>query len=92
VHAADRSRQRASSEAAHASLLFAYAAWDRATRPRTRGPDYHPLLRQFDSSNPNLWSELKSADAEALMVELIAYKQAHYPNDRRQIVVRNARR
>jgi hypothetical protein len=76
-----------SSEAAHVSLLLAHAAWERATRPRTRGPDYHPLLRQFESSNPNLWSELKSADAEALVVELTAYKQAHYSNDRRQIVV-----
>jgi hypothetical protein len=76
-----------SSEAAHASLLFAHTAWERATRPKAPGPDYRPLLRQFEASNPDLWTELKSADAEALIAELTAYKQARYPNDYRQIVV-----
>ena len=76
-----------SSEAAHAPLLFAHAAWERATRPTARLPDYHPLLRQFQASNPALWSELKSADAEALVTELMAYKRAHYSDDQRQIVV-----
>lgn len=76
-----------SGEAAHATLLFAHAAWERATRPTASLPDYHLLLRQFHASNPALWSELKSADAEALATELIAYKQAHYPDDQRQIVV-----
>ena len=69
-----------SSEAAHASLLFAHAAWERATRPTTPGPDYRPLLQQFEASNPGLWSELKSTDAEALVAQLTAYKQARYPD------------
>jgi hypothetical protein len=43
-----------SSEAAHASLLFAHTAWDRATRGNERGPDYLRVLRQFETSNPNL--------------------------------------
>ena len=76
-----------SSEAAHASLLFAHTAWERATRPKIPGPDYRPLLRQFEASNPALWNELKSADAEALVAELTAYKQAHYSDDHRQIIV-----
>jgi len=80
-----------SGEAAHASLLFAHAAWDRATRPTARAPDYQPLLQQFQASNPTLWSELKSSDTEALVVQLIAYKHAHYPDDHRQIVVRGMR-
>ena len=76
-----------SSEAAHASLLFAHVAWNRATRQRARSPDYHPVLRQFEASNPDLWNELKSSDTEALVVTLITYKRTHYPNDDRQIVV-----
>ena len=76
-----------SGEAAHASLLFAHVAWNRATGPKAPGPDYYPLLRQFEASNPGLWSELTSSDAEALVAELTTYKQAHYPNDHRQIVV-----
>lgn len=76
-----------SGEAAHTSLLFAHAAWERATRPTASLPDYHPMLRLFHASNPAMWSEFKSSDAEALVMELIAYKQAHYPDDQRQIVV-----
>ena len=76
-----------SSEAAHASLLFAHTAWDRATRQDAGGPDYHPVLRQFEASNPDLWSELTSSDSEALVAKLITYKRTHYPTDQRQIVV-----
>ena len=76
-----------SSEAAHAALLFAHVAWNRATDLKTPSPDYRSLVRQFEASNPGLWNELKSSDAEALVTRLTAYKQAHYPNDHRQIVV-----
>lgn len=76
-----------SGEAAHATLLFAHAAWERATRPTSPLPDYRPVLQQFHTSNPALWSELKCSDAETLITELIAYKLEHYPKDRRQIVV-----
>ena len=76
-----------SSEAAHASLLFAHAAWERAARPKAQGPVYRLVLRQFEVSNPAMWSELKCSDSEALIAELVAYKQAHHPDDRRQIVV-----
>jgi hypothetical protein len=76
-----------SGEAAHASLLLAHVAWERAARPSTRRPDYHPVLRQFEASNPNMWQELKSSDSETLIGSLITYKRIHYPNDDRQIVV-----
>ena len=45
------------------------------------------MLREFEASNPRLWDELKSSDAEALVTQLAAYKQAHYPNDHRHVVV-----
>jgi hypothetical protein len=76
-----------SSEAAHATLLFAHTAWDRATRRNGRGPDYRSVLRQFEASNPNLWNELKSSDCESLITSLVTYKRTHYPDDHRQIVV-----
>ena len=76
-----------SSEAAHAALLFAHIAWNRATDLKARSPDYRSLLRQFEASNPALWNELKSSDPEALVAGLTAYKQVHHPHDHRQIVV-----
>jgi hypothetical protein len=76
-----------STEAAHASLLFAHQAWERARRRDTRDADYRPVLRRFEASNPNLWDELKSTDSETLIATLVSYKQARYPDDDRQIVV-----
>jgi len=61
-----------SAEAAHAALLFAHVAWNRAAVFGARGPDYRPMLREFEASNPRLWDELKSSDAEALVTELAA--------------------
>jgi hypothetical protein len=76
-----------SSEAVHVSLLFAHAAWARATGPNGLPFDYGRILRHFQASNPGFWSELKSSDTEALVMELVGYKQAHFRDDRRQIVV-----
>jgi len=76
-----------SCEAAHAALLFVHVAWNRAALFGARSLDYRPMLREFEASNPRLWDELKSSDAEALVTELVAYKQAHHPNDHRHVVV-----
>ena len=76
-----------SSEAAHAALLLAHIAWNRATDLKVPSPNYRPLLRRFEASNPALWNELKSTDPEALVAGLTAYKRLHYPHDHRQIVV-----
>jgi hypothetical protein len=76
-----------STEAAHAALLFAHQAWERARRWNARDADYRPVLRQLEASNPNLWDELKSTDSETVIATLAAYKQARYPDDDRHIVV-----
>lgn len=76
-----------SSEAAHATLLFAHVAWNRAAAFGAPDPDYRPMLQEFEASNPRLWDELTSSDPEALVTELTAYKQAHHPNDHRHVVV-----
>jgi len=76
-----------SSEAPHAALLFAHVAWNRAVASEAPGVDYRFVLRQFEVSNPRLWNELRSSDAEALITELVAYKRAHHRNDRRQVLV-----
>ncbi len=35
--------------------------------------------------NPALWNELKSNDIDAMIDELVEYKKAHFPDDRRRI-------
>ena len=75
-----------SSEAAHAALLFAHVAWNRANGVDPTHADYSEVLREFEESNARLWSELKSANAEALIAELAGYKQTHYAHDRRHLI------
>ena len=80
-----------SSEAAHAALLLAHVAWNRAAGFGT--PDYRPILREFETSNPSLWNELTSSDAEVLIAALARYKQVHHLHGSQAGGrVRNARR
>ena len=74
-----------SSEAAHAALLLAHVAWNRALGHDTQA--YKDLLMVFSRSNPALWSELRSRDAEALIETMRQAKEHLYPTDRRVVVV-----
>lgn len=74
-----------SSEAAHASLLFAQVAWNRSLKHDLS--DYRKLLNVFLRSNPRLWSELKSTKPEKLINELKKFKKAKFPKDTRVILV-----
>jgi hypothetical protein len=74
-----------SPEAAHAALLFAQVAWN-----RTLGQDmqsYKEVLKVFLRSNPNLWSELRSRNAETLIEMLRQAKEQRFSADRRVVVV-----
>ena len=74
-----------SSEAAHAALLLAQVAWNRTLGHDTEA--YKELLKAFLRSNPNLWSELRSRDAEALIETMRQAKEQRYSADRRVVVV-----
>jgi len=74
-----------SPEAAHAALLFAHIAWNRALGHDT--PEYEELLDVFLRSNSGLWSEFRSRDPEALIETMRQVKEQRYPEDRRAIVV-----
>ena len=73
-----------SSEAAHVALLFANIAWNESV-----GLDYAregSVLETIEAENPALWNEFKSGDTDAMIGELIRYKKAHYPDDRRRVL------
>jgi hypothetical protein len=75
-----------SSEAAHVALMFANFAWNETVgldHPRTA---YRPAWEQIEASNPELWSELKSNDVDALIDELVRYKREHFRDDQRRIL------
>ena len=78
-----------SSEAAHAALLFAQVAWNRALGHETEG--YQDLLKVFVHSNPKLWSELSSRDPETLIKTMSQIKARRYSEDIRVIIVSGMR-
>jgi hypothetical protein len=74
-----------SAEAAHVALLLAHVGWNRALGHHGMG--YEPVLRSIEGEHPNLWSELRSRDCEA-MIELIREaKLRSYADDRRVVLV-----
>jgi hypothetical protein len=75
-----------SPEAAHVALMFANFAWNETVgldHPRTA---YRSAWERIEASNPDLWSELKSNDVDALIDELVRYKREHFPDDQRRIL------
>jgi hypothetical protein len=76
-----------SSAAAHVALFFANLAWNESVGlDHTRG-GYRNVWEAIGAENPALWNEFKSNDIDAMMDELVRYKKAHYPDDRRRILV-----
>ena len=75
-----------SSEAVHVALLFANVAWNESVGLDHARDGYRNVWETIEADNPELWNEFKSSDVNALIDELIRYKQAHYPDDRRRIL------
>ena len=75
-----------SSEAAHVALFFANVAWNESVGLDHAREGYRNVWETIEAENPALWDELKSSDVNALIDELIRYKNAHYPDDRRRIL------
>lgn len=74
-----------SSEAAHAALLFAHVAWNRANGNKVIS--YRKVLNEFEYSNPDLWDEFKLTAHGEIIKSLIVYKNEYYPGDSRVIRV-----
>jgi hypothetical protein len=76
-----------SSEAAHVALLSAHVAWNESVGLDHAREGCRNVWETIEAENPALWNELKSNNIDAMIDELIRYKKAHYPNDRRRILV-----
>ena len=75
-----------SSEAAHVALFFASAAWNECVGLDHAREGYRSVWESIEAEKPDLWNELKSSDIDAMIDELVEYKKAHYPDDRRRIL------
>ena len=79
-------RRVPSAEAAHVALLFAHVAWNESVGLDHTRDGYRYVWETIEAGNPALWDEFKSSDTDAMIDELIRYKKAHYPDDRRRIL------
>ena len=75
-----------SSEAAHVALLFAHVAWNEGVGLDHAREGYRNVWEAIEAENPLLWDEFKSSDIDSMIDELVRYKKAHYPDDRRRIL------
>jgi hypothetical protein len=76
----------ASPEATVVALMFANFAWNETVGLVHDRQTYHPAWAKIEAENPQLWSELKSNDADALIDELVEFKKQNHPDDRRRIL------
>jgi hypothetical protein len=75
-----------SSEAAHVALFFANVAWNESVGLDAAREGYRSTWETIEAENPELWNEFRSNDVNAMIDELVRYKQTHYPDDRRRIL------
>lgn len=75
-----------SSEASHVAMFFANVAWNECIGLGAEREACSNVWQTIEAEKPDLWDELKSKDIDAMIDELVEYKMAHYPNDRRRIL------
>jgi hypothetical protein len=75
-----------SSEAAHVALFFVNVAWNESVGMGHAREGYRNVWESIEAENPALWNEFKSNDIDAMIDELIRYKQSRYPDDQRRIL------
>ena len=75
-----------SEPASMAILMLAGAAWNRAIGDDGMREEHRQLIDQIDWEDVKPWAELRTADTEQLIAELVEYKREHYPNDLRRVV------
>ena len=75
-----------SAPAAQAALLLASAAWNSAVDAPGAREEIRAAVEQVDWSGVTPWVELRSADTDQLVAQLVELKHERHPNDRRRII------
>lgn len=75
-----------STEAAHIALMFANIAWNETVGLGHARETYRSAWEMIEADNPEMWSEFKSNDVDAMIDELRRFKEQHYLDDRRRIL------
>jgi hypothetical protein len=81
-----RAPDSSSWEADHVAIFLANAAWNECVGLDRERDIYRNVWEAIEADKPDLWSELKSHDIDAMIDELVEYKKEHYPDDMRRIL------
>ena len=66
--------------------MFANIAWNETVSLGHARKGYRSAWEMIEAENPELWSEFKSNDVDAMIDELVQFKKQHYPDDQRRIL------
>ena len=75
-----------SSEAAHIALMFANIAWNETVGLAHARESYRSAWEMIEADNPEMWSEFKSNDVDAMIAEIVEFKKQYHPDDQRRIL------
>lgn len=81
-----RNPDSASSEAAHVALMFAHVAWNEAVGLGNHRGGLHQAWETIEADNHEMWGDFKSKDVDAMIDELVEFKQKHFADDQRRIL------
>jgi hypothetical protein len=67
--------------------MFANIAWNESVGLTHGRKGYRSAWETIEAENPEMWSEFKSNDVDAMIDELKRFKEQRYPDDRRRILM-----
>ena len=68
------------------ALFLANVAWNECIGLGGDREGNRNVWQMIEADKPDLWDELKSKDIDAMIDELVEYKKAHFPEERRRIL------
>jgi len=81
-----RNPDSSSSEADHVALMFAHIAWNESVGLGNHRSGFRQAWETIEAENPEMWGDFKTNDVNAMIDELMQFKQKHYPDDQRRIL------
>lgn len=76
-----------SPEAAQPAVLFANLAWNETLGLGHSRIAYRSAWEAIEAENPEVWNEFTSNNVEAMIDELVLYKEQHFASDERRILL-----
>jgi hypothetical protein len=67
--------------------MFANIAWNESVGLGHARESYRSAWEIIEADNPELWSEFKSNDVDGMIDQLKRFKEKHYPDDQRRILL-----